>query len=110
MDKLKAEYFTDPFCSWSWANEPRYRKLREEFKDQIEWRHRLGGLMARWSPDFYDPLYDLHGGDAKALAEHQEEVSLENKMPIDVGFWFESPPTSSHPACVAVKAVGLQGA
>lgn len=110
MEKLRAEYFTDPLCSWSWGNEPKYRKLREEFGDQIQWRHRLGGLMERWSKDFYDPLYNLSGGDGEALAKHQEEVSIKTQMPIDVSFWIENPPVSTHPACIAAKATGFQGA
>ncbi len=109
MSVLTAEYFTDPLCSWSWSNEPHYRKLKEEFGEQIDLHHRMGGLMEKWSEGFYDPLYDLKGGDAKALAEHQEEVSLINRMPIDVGFWFEHPPRSTHPASVAVKAAWFQG-
>lgn len=36
MKKITAEYFTDPLCSWSWGNGPKYRKLREEFGDQIK--------------------------------------------------------------------------
>lgn len=98
MEKIMAEYFTDPLCSWSWGNEPHYRKLREEFGDQIQWRHRLGGLIERWS------------GDAKEMARHQEEASMKTEMPVDSSFWIENPPTSSHPACIAVKAAGLQGA
>ncbi len=69
----------------------------------------MGGLMEKWSEDFYDPLYKLSGGDAEALAKHQEEVSLKTGMPVDTGFWTENPPMSSHPACLAVKAVGFQG-
>lgn len=110
MAEIRAEYFTDPLCSWSWGNEPHYRKLRDEFGGQIQWRHRLGGLMERWSKDFNDPLYQLTGGDAEALARHQEEVSLITQMPIDVGFWIENPPSSTHPASIAVKAAGLQRA
>ena len=109
MAKVKAEYFTDPLCSWSWGNEPHYRKLKEEFGNQIQWRHRLGGLMEKWSEDFYDPLYNLTGGDVNSLAKHQEEVSMKTRMPIDASFWLENPPSSSHPACIAVKAAGLQG-
>lgn len=108
MAILEADYFTDPLCSWSWSNEPVYRKLKEEFGGQIRWTHRMGGLMEKWSEEFYDPTYDLHGGDAEALARHQEEVSLINKMPIDTGFWLEHPPKSTYPACIAVKAVGFQ--
>jgi protein-disulfide isomerase-like protein with CxxC motif len=110
MARLLAQYFTDPLCSWSWGNEPYYRKLRAAFGEQIQWRHRLGGLMERWAPTFYDPLYNLRGGDAEALARHQEEVSLLTQMPIDVAFWSEHPPASTHPICIAVKAAGLQGA
>ncbi len=110
MEKIRAEYFTDPLCSWSWGNEPNYRKLREEFGEQILWRHRMGGLMGKWSEDFYDPLYKLSGGDAEAMAKHQEETSIKTEMPVDPSFWLENPPASSHPACIAVKAASFQGA
>ena len=56
-----------------------------------------GGLMEKWSEDFYDPLYSLTGGDVKSLAKHQEEVSMKTRMPIDASFWLENPPSSTHP-------------
>lgn len=109
MMKLRAEYFTDPLCSWSWGNEPNYRKTRDEFGEQIIWQHRMGGLIENRNEDFYDPQYHIKGSDVKALAKHQEEVSLETQMPIDTNFWFESPPVSTFTICTAVKAAGLQG-
>ena len=98
MAILYADYFTDPLCSWSWGNEPIYRRLREEFGGQIAWTHRMGGLMEKRSEDF----------DPEEMARHQEEASLATKMPVDVSFWLEHPPTSTFPACYAVKAVGFQ--
>ncbi|MBI4715413.1 MAG: DsbA family protein [Nitrospirae bacterium] len=107
MAIITADYFTDPLCSWSWGNEPRYRKLREAFGDQIRWRHRMGGLMKDVKQDF--PLYQKAGGDFESIARHQDEVSLKTRMPIDTGFWRDHPPASTYPAAIAVKGVGLQG-
>lgn len=109
MAVLKAEYFTDPICSWSWGNEPNYRKLRVEYGGQIEWRHRIGCLYEKWSEEFYDPLYDIHGGNAEEVMKHQDEVARETEQPIDTRVWRDHPPPSSVPLCIAAKAVGFQG-
>ncbi len=109
MAVIAADYFTDPICSWSWGNEPNFRKLRQAFPGAIRIHHRMGGLVERRDEGFYDPQYDLGGENPEAYAIHQEEVSIETGMPIDTGVWKVHPPFSSHPACIAVKAVGLQG-
>ena len=106
---LTADYFTDPACSWSWCNEPNYRRLRVKFGDQIEWRHRMGGLIEKWDESYHDPQDDLSGGDAQAFRDHWREVGAANKMPIDADLWLEGGTQSTHPANIAVKAAEFQG-
>ena len=106
---LTADYFTDPACSWSWCNEPTYRKLRVEFGDQIEWHHRMGGLLEHWDERYYDALYDIRGGDAEAFRDHWREVAAAGQMPIDADLWTEGGIQSTNPTGIAVKAAELQG-
>ncbi len=106
---LTAHYFTDPACSWSWCNEPTYRKLRVEFGDQIEWRHRMGGLLEHWDERYYDAVYDVRGGDAEAFRDHWRHVAASVQMPIDPELWMEDAIQSTHPTSIVVKAAELQG-
>jgi len=105
---LRAQYFVDPICSWSWGNEPHLRKFLTEYGPHLHLRHRMGGLMARRGTGFFDPQVGLGGEDPAAYAAHQSEVCDETGMPFDPRVWSEHPPISSHPACIAVKAAQLQ--
>jgi predicted DsbA family dithiol-disulfide isomerase len=48
-------------------------------------------------------------GDPVRAARDALEASAASGMPVDVRLWFEGPPRSSHPACIAVKAAAEQG-
>ena len=102
---LQITYYTDPLCVWSWAFEPQWRRLRYEFGDQLRWRYRMGGLIRDWRT-FSDPLNDISRpvqmGPLWSQARHT------SGMPINDRIWFDDPPTSSYPACLAVKAAELQ--
>jgi putative protein-disulfide isomerase len=89
-------YYTDPFCPWSWALEPALRKLAVEFEGSFEVTFVMCG-MAR------------EVGDPGHLVGEMLEASAESGMPVDVRLWLAGPPRSSHPACLAVKAVSEQG-
>src|SRR5947209_1581311 len=89
-------YYTDPACPWSWALEPTLRRLSHELDDTLEMRYVMCG-MAREFTDRIGPIAD-------AL-----EASEASDMPVDARLWFEGPPRSSHPACIAVKAAAEQG-
>ncbi|MGI9090925.1 MAG: DsbA family oxidoreductase [Gemmatimonadaceae bacterium] len=104
---MQITYYTDPLCSWSWAFEPVYRRLRYEFGDRIRWRNRMGGMIPGWS-NYSDPLNDV--GGPSHMGPQWLEVSRTSGMPIDPYVWHDDPPGSSYPACVAVKAAELQGA
>jgi predicted DsbA family dithiol-disulfide isomerase len=43
------------------------------------------------------------------MAPHWFDVGQTAAMPIDPSLWHDDPPDSSYPACLAVKAAGLQG-
>jgi predicted DsbA family dithiol-disulfide isomerase len=89
-------YYTDPVCPWSWALEPVLRKLAVEFGDSLSVTFVMCG-MAR------------EVGDAGHLVGEMLEASDQSGMPVDPRLWLADPPRSSHPACLAVKAVSEQG-
>jgi predicted DsbA family dithiol-disulfide isomerase len=104
---IEVTYFTDPLCSWSWAFEAVWRRLRYELADRISWRYVLGGMIPDWQT-FNDPLHSVHR--PAQMGPSWYEVRHLTGMPIDEMIWLQDPPASSYPACVAVKAAGRQGA
>lgn len=101
------DYYTDPLCVWSWAFETQWRRLRQEFGEQIGWRYRLSGMIADWT-HFNDPLNDV--GSALQMGPHWYHVRELSGAPLDERIWVDDAPASSYPASLAVKAAGLQGA
>jgi putative protein-disulfide isomerase len=99
-------YYTDPLCSWSWAFEAVWRRLRYELAGRIAWRYVLGGLLPDWQ-SFNDPLHSVHR--PAQMGPSWYEVRHLTGMLIDERVWIEDPPTSSYPACMAVKAAARQG-
>jgi putative protein-disulfide isomerase len=104
---LEITYYTDPLCSWCWGFEGVWRRLRYELADRIAWRYVLGGLLPDWQ-NFNDPLRSV--SRPAQVGPLWYEVRHLTGMPLDERIWIADPPTSSYPACVAVKAAGLQGA
>jgi len=50
--KVEILCFTDPFCSWCWATEPSLLTLRERYRDQLDIRWVMGGLVKDMSAFF----------------------------------------------------------
>jgi predicted DsbA family dithiol-disulfide isomerase len=88
-------YYTDPACPYSWAAEPALRRLQVEFAEGLSITYVMGGLAR----EFRKPLETMH---------HVMDAAAESGMPTDPRLWLDSPPTSSYPACQAVKAAAEQ--
>jgi putative protein-disulfide isomerase len=88
-------YYTDPACPYSWAAEPALRRLQVEFAEGLSITYVMGGLAR----EFRRPLETMR---------HVMDAAAESGMPTDPRLWLDSPPTSSYPACQAVKAAAEQ--
>jgi predicted DsbA family dithiol-disulfide isomerase len=108
MPKVEITYFTDPYCSWCWATEPMFYRIRETYREQVHIRYVMGGLV-RDMADFYDSLNDIR--TTEQVAPHWREVSQRSGQPIDERLMndIRDPHFSTWPACRAVKAAFLQG-
>lgn len=92
-------YYTDPACSWSWASEPKLRRLMWEFGDELRFTWVMGGLARSYdSDDYWDQTSEWL------------DVAAESGMPFDPRLWSQNPIGSTYPACQAVKAAAEQGA
>ena len=87
--------FTDPYCPWSWAAEPHLRRLSVEFGVGVSVTFVVVGLRRRIA-------------DAEALALECLDASAESGMPVDPRVFLRDPPSSTHPAGLAVAAVAEQ--
>lgn len=107
MSRVEMVYFTDPYCSWCWATEPMLYRLREAYRDQVDVRYVLGGLVPDMS-DFYDSLNEIR--TTAQVAPHWRMVSERSGQPIDERLMNDitDPHFSTWPACIAVKAAQLQ--
>jgi predicted DsbA family dithiol-disulfide isomerase len=103
---LHATYFTDPLCSWSWAFEPQWRRLQMEFAPVLHAETRMGGLLATWD-NYTDSVNDV--SRPVQMGPLWFQMRALSGMPCVERIWYEDPPASSYPACLAVKAAGLQG-
>jgi putative protein-disulfide isomerase len=92
---LHVTYYTDPACPYSWAAEPALRRLQVEFADGLTITYVMGGLAR----EFRRPLETMR---------HVMDAAAESAMPTDPRLWLDAPPTSSYPACQAVKAAAEQ--
>jgi putative protein-disulfide isomerase len=88
-------YYTDPACPYSWAAEPALRRLQVEFAEGLTITYVMGGLAR----EFRRPLETMR---------HVMDAAAESGMPTDPRLWLDAPPTSSYPACQAVKAAAEQ--
>lgn len=102
---VEIQVYTDPLCCWSWAFEPQWRKLRFEYSGKIKWRYRMAGMIPNWN-SFSDPLN--HVTKPLQMGPVWLEAKYLSGQPIEDKVWFNTPPSSSYPACIAVKCAGLQ--
>ncbi len=96
MGELHVVIYTDPACPWSWASEPALRRLQTEFAAGLRITYVMGGLARELSrPD--------------ETMRHWLDAAADSGMPVDPRLWMDAPPSSSYPACLAVKAAAEQG-
>ena len=88
---ISIRYVTDPFCPWSWAAEPSWRRLQAEFGDQVAITYVISGL-------------DGGQPDARVWLD----AAAESRMPVDPRGVMSEPPASTNAAGIAVKAVAEQ--
>lgn len=104
---LEIIYYTDPLCCWSWAFEPQWRRLLYEYNGSISFRYCMGGLLPKWE-NYNDSTNSITRPiQMGPMWMHAKEIS---GMPIDQNIWMRDPPSSSYPACIAVKCAALQSA
>jgi predicted DsbA family dithiol-disulfide isomerase len=111
MMNVELRYFTDPACIWSWAFEPKLRRLLWEFGDELAVRPVMGGLARSYGPSYRDEEGRIGAGSDcfSDLMAHWLDVSAKGGMPCDPRLWTEAKITSTYPVCMAVIAAGEQG-
>ncbi len=98
MAAVPATVLTDPYCAWSWAAEPQLRRLQVEFGASLAITFVIVGLHRTIEP-----------ADAGALALAVADAAAECGLPADPRIFMRDPPSSTHPAGLAVAAVKEQG-
>lgn len=83
--------YTDPWCPFSWAAEPHWRRIQVEFATELDITYVIGGMQHVLS-------------DVPAFAAKWLEASGDGAMPVDPRALLAHPPASTHPAGIAVKA------
>jgi len=104
-DKIKITYYTDPLCCWSWALEPQWRKLLQAYEGQLEVSYKMGGLLKDWN-SFQDPMNVV--SKPIQMGPVWMEAKYISGVPIQDSIWIHDAPSSSYPACIAVKSASLQ--
>ena len=89
---------TDPACAWSWASEPKLRRLIWECGEELDPRWVMGG-MAR----------SIGDAERKRYSESWPEAAAQSGMPLDPRFWTKGGMSSTYPACQGVIAACEQG-
>jgi predicted DsbA family dithiol-disulfide isomerase len=98
MMTVELRYYTDPACEWSWASEPKLRRLLWELGDSVAPRWVMGGLART-----------MEEADHRTHLEGWLEMSATSGMPCDPRLWLRNPISSTYPACQAVRAACEQG-
>jgi predicted DsbA family dithiol-disulfide isomerase len=102
---LEVVYYTDPLCCWSWAFEPAWQRLLQEYQGLISWRYCMGGLLSEWRA-YHDTVNAV--SKPIQMGPLWMQASQVSGQPMDDRIWFTDPPASSYPACLAVKCAGMQ--
>lgn len=104
-DRIEVLCFTDPLCCWSAALQPHLEKLKNEFPGNIHIRYCMSAMIADWNT-YNDPLFSVQKpiqmGPVWMEARHTTGADIHDHI------WVSDPPSSSFPACLAVKTAEIQ--
>ncbi len=98
---IQIDFYTDPYCAWSWALEPGVKEIERVEGAGVSWRLRMKPLVR-------DREADGHSG--ADIAEKWENVARLTGAEIDATRWRTNPPRSTLPADRATKVAGRFGA
>lgn len=102
--RVQVTYYTDPYCSWCWAVEPSWLRLREAYGHAVGFKIVMGGLVESAAPMMADD-----GQQLRWLQAHMTEVAARSGQPINARFIDDIDASfSTWPACIHVKAAQLQ--
>lgn len=102
---IEVVVYTDPLCCWSAALQPHINKLREELMAPIQFRYCMAGMISNWKA-FMDPINSIM--KPAQMGPVWMEVKYITGTEVNDSIWVNDPPTSSFPACLAIKTAGLQ--
>lgn len=97
---IRLDYFTDPYCAWSWALEPTLTRLIDQEGGSIQIFYRMLPLVTDLATS---------GKTGEDIAKAWEHVAAKTGARINAEAWITRPPTSTLPACRAVEAAKAQG-
>lgn len=97
---IKVDYFTDPYCAWSWALQSSLEELLQKEEDGITVTYRGMALI---------PNLAKSGKTAEDIAKAWEKIGRLTGVPIDASLWRKHPPQSTIPGLHAAKAAGTLG-
>lgn len=84
---------------------PHWRRFIENYKDNIDYAYCMAGMIPDWNK-YNDPFNSVSRpaqmGPVWMEAQHRTGVTINDRI------WIENPPSSSYPACIAVKTAALQ--
>ncbi|WP_256009966.1 DsbA family protein [Desertivirga xinjiangensis] len=106
-DRVQVVYYTDPLCCWSWAFEEQWQRLIKEYSEFFDRTYCMGGLIPDWKT-FSDPMNAI--SRPLQMGPLWYEIQQLTSCEVNDNIWIDDPPSSSYPACIAVKTAGLQSA
>lgn len=105
VPELVITYFTDPLCCWSWGMQPHLDSLQERFGNRVSMKLVMGGLLPSWTNYFDQTNSVSRPAQMGPVWMHAAQLT---HRPVNYTVWANDPPSSSYPACIAVKCAALQ--
>lgn len=105
VNELNIIYFTDPLCCWSWGMQPHLDALQAQYGEKLSVQYVMGGMLPSW---------DRFRDDANSVSRPVQmgpvwmHAAQLTGRPMNHFLWVKDPPSSSYPACIAVKCAELQ--